>query len=186
MNETWKPVIDAVGYEVSNIGRVRSWRRKGSRVTSALATTPKLLKTSPNAYGYPSVNIARNGDRQKPVAVHILLLSAFVGPCPDGCEALHDDGNRMNCVLSNLAWGTRTDNIADKIRHGNSIRPTIRGEKHFRGRLSNKQVVHIKRLLEHEYNMAHIAKIYDVHPNTIESIKSGRSWKWLTLKSHSK
>lgn len=177
--EIWRNVTDAYGYEVSNLGRVRSWRRKGSRISSTLSNQPKLLKISPNACGYPVVNISRNGDKQKPVAVHILVMSAFTGPCPQGLEVLHEDGTRDNCILRNLSYGTRADNCQDSIRHGTSIRPSIRGIDNCNGILTTKEVRTIKRLIKKGEGTAEIARTFDVHPNTIDSIKAGRSWKWL-------
>ncbi len=179
--EIWRPVADAYGYEVSNLGRVRSWRRKGSRAGSALAPEPKLLKTTPGAWGYPLVNISRSGDKQKPVTVHILVLTAFCGPCPNGMECLHADGDRTNSNLSNLYWGTRAENMQDSIRHGTSIRPSIRGEQNMHAELTQRQVIQIKRMLRRGVRNVDIARIFNVHPNTIWGIKSGGSWEWLVI-----
>ncbi len=177
--ELWRPIAGAVGYEVSNLGRVRSWRRKGARADAALATEPKYLKTSPGAYGYPVVCIARNGDKQKPVAVHILVLTAFCGPPGPGRESLHEDGNRLNAHLANLSWGTRTENKADSIRHGTSIRPSIRGEKHMRARLTEAQVIAIKDGFAAGTSGEILAETFGVAPQTISAIKNGISWGWL-------
>ncbi len=179
--EIWRPVADAYGYEVSNLGRVRSWRRKGSRAGSALAPEPKLMKTTPGAWGYPLVNIARGGDKQKPVAVHILVLTAFTGPCPGGMECLHEDGNRMNCNLANLYWGTRAENMQDSIRHGTSIRPSIRGEENLHAVLTEHQVIQVKLMLRRGERNVDIANAFNVHPSTIGEIKRGRSWVWLVI-----
>jgi hypothetical protein len=40
-----------------------------------------------------------------------------VGPCPLGMEALHWDDDINNNHLSNLRWGTRTDNMRDLSRN---------------------------------------------------------------------
>ncbi len=178
-HELWRPIAGAVGYEVSNLGRVRSWRRKGSRADSALAAEPKLMKTSPNAWGYPVVNIARNGEKQKPVAVHILVLTAFCGPPKEGMESLHEDGNRLNATLTNLSWGTRTENKADSIRHGTAIRPSIRGEKHMIARLTEAQVLAIKDGFATGVTDDDLAKTFGVAHQTINSIRNGLSWAWL-------
>jgi hypothetical protein len=50
--------------------------------------------------------------------VHRLVLEAFVGPCPRGCECRHIDGNPANNRIGNLAWGSRHQNQADSVRHG--------------------------------------------------------------------
>jgi hypothetical protein len=50
--------------------------------------------------------------------VHILLLENFVGPRPDGFLGLHKDGNKDNNFLENLYWGSPSDNMKDRERHG--------------------------------------------------------------------
>lgn len=47
-----------------------------------------------------------------------MVLNAFVGPPPPGFEGCHKDGDRANNALSNLYWGTRSDNQRDRVRHG--------------------------------------------------------------------
>lgn len=50
--------------------------------------------------------------------IHRLVLEAFVGPCPDGMEACHNDGNPTHNHISNLRWDTHKNNLADCVRHG--------------------------------------------------------------------
>lgn len=51
--------------------------------------------------------------------VHHIVLTTFVGPCPEGLECRHLDGVKTNCRLSNLAWGTVTENAEDRKKHRN-------------------------------------------------------------------
>lgn len=58
------------------------------------------------------------------------MLAAFVGPCPEGQEARHLDGDASNnrwapgneeetmAAGGSLMWGTHRENIRDKHRHG--------------------------------------------------------------------
>jgi len=50
--------------------------------------------------------------------IHRLVLIAFVGLQPDGMEALHRDGDPGNNTLSNLRWGTHSENQLDQVAHG--------------------------------------------------------------------
>ena len=45
--------------------------------------------------------------------IHRLVLESFVGPCPDGMETRHLDGNRENNHFQNLCWGTHSENMKD-------------------------------------------------------------------------
>ena len=50
--------------------------------------------------------------------VHSLVAEAFIGPCPEGMEVRHRNGDQTNSRLSNLTYGTHADNMQDAIRHG--------------------------------------------------------------------
>lgn len=62
--------------------------------------------------------------RQKGKYLHHLVLEAFDGPCPEGLEARHLDGNASSPALNDttgkrrLIWGTSSDNKYDEVQHG--------------------------------------------------------------------
>ena len=117
--ERWMPVVGYEGlYEVSDLGGVRSLPRldrKGRRVKGGLMRTPR------HQFGYPMVMLKVDG-KAKTRTVHSMILEAFVGPRPEGHHARHLDGNPENSTLSNLAWGTRSENQQDMARHGRAGR----------------------------------------------------------------
>jgi hypothetical protein len=45
-------------------------------------------------------------------------MEAFVGLRPKGLETRHLDGDPSNNQLSNLAYGTSSENHLDMVRHG--------------------------------------------------------------------
>lgn len=53
--------------------------------------------------------------------VHRLVLTAFVGPCPDGMECLHGEGGALDNRLTNLRWGTKSENM---LEHAATVRKT--------------------------------------------------------------
>lgn len=109
MSEEWRPVVGSGGrYEVSNLGNVRSF---------AAGYTPRLMALRLSDRGYPSVTL-RLGGTNITVQVHRSVLAAFIGPCPPGHEVRHLDGSRNNNNLSNLAYGTRSQNARDGVAHG--------------------------------------------------------------------
>lgn len=114
-SERWLPVVGYEGsYEVSDLGRVRSLER---RSTFDRLWPSVVLSPSSHPDGHLQVTLARRGSRRTRW-VHRLVLESFVGPCPDGMEGLHRDGNPANNRLSNLGWGTRKANMRDQVRHG--------------------------------------------------------------------
>lgn len=107
-NERWRAVVGFEGlYEVSDLGKVRNSR------------TGYVLSPFTGRDGYPRIRLPRAGEeRRKNWAVHRLVLAAFVGPCPDGMEGCHKDGDRSHNGLDNLRWDTHAGNMADTIAHG--------------------------------------------------------------------
>jgi NUMOD4 motif. len=113
--ERWLPVADYEGiYEVSDRGRVKSLARRDSR---GRRIGGRMLSIFSHPSGHLWVKLSRDGSSQHG-KVHRLVLIAFAGPPPAGCEALHGDGNPANNLLSNLRWGTRSENLLDAVRHG--------------------------------------------------------------------
>ena len=102
-------------YEVSNLGRVRR--------ADGLMLTPSVPRSKRE---YPCVMLRHSGQRKR-VAVHRLVAINFLSLPPfPGAEVRHLDGNHLNPLASNLAWGSRKDNAADRDRHGT----TARGDRH--------------------------------------------------------
>lgn len=117
MTERWAPVPGYEGdYEVSTLGRVRSWKLyRGDRGPRILATTLRA--------GYPAVTLFRDGAANLQ-SVHAVVMLAFVGPRPEGHEIRHLDGDRTNACLTNLEYGTRSENRFDTVRHGRNHNAT--------------------------------------------------------------
>lgn len=100
--EEWRPVVGWESlYQVSNQGRVRR-----------LGCSPR--KTNVGANGYNVVSLSRNGQTTLHTT-HSLVLEAFVGSRPQGCEARHKNHNRADARVENLEWGTAQDNSRDRV-----------------------------------------------------------------------
>lgn len=67
--------------------------------------------------GYHLVGLSRNSKRDNRFVHHLVLLT-FVGERPEGQEALHYNDIRTDNRLSNLSYGTRSDNTRDQVRNG--------------------------------------------------------------------
>lgn len=115
LDEIWMPVHGYEGiYEVSSLGKVRSLPRRdslGRRVSG------RIMSTSRNPSGHIQVKLSKDG-RSVQGKLHRIVLVAFAGLPEPGDEVLHSDGNPANNQITNLRWGTRSENILDRVRHG--------------------------------------------------------------------
>lgn len=152
------------GYEVGDDGSMWSTKR-GRRRRLAGTVVPD---------GYVRVELWRGG-RRKSLGVHTLVLLAFVGPPPAGCEGCHGDGDPANNRLTNLRWGTPKENQADRVRHGTANR----GERHGHAKLTEAAVIALRlgRLKGETAKQA--AARLGVSEGTVHAAVTGRSWKHL-------
>jgi hypothetical protein len=173
MTEIWKPVAGHDGYEVSNLGRVRSldreWRQ-GSKwgTTYTYRKKGKMLRPGSASNDYPTVSIGRRNTR----TVHSLVAEAFIGPCPAGQEVRHKDGDRANPRDSNLCYGTRLDNIKDAQRHGTACR----GSNHPAATIDEKEA---KAILDARGTAParELARRFGVTINVVYLIHARQSWR---------
>lgn len=121
--ERWKAIPGFPGYEISDHGRVRSYWK---RVSNGIGKGCRMVLID-NPVHYYSPQVGSSGYvqmvfKKRPAysnqRIHRLMLEVFIGPCPKGMEACHNDGNKTNNILPNLRWDTRKNNIGDQIRHG--------------------------------------------------------------------
>ena len=118
--EVWKKIPEWEGlYEVSNKGRVRSLSREvAGKYGSKRCIRGRILKPYKDGRGrYLMVDLWVANTRKK-CLVHRLVLCAFISACPDGMEVLHGKGGIDNNDISNLKYGTRSENLMDCYRDG--------------------------------------------------------------------
>ena len=115
-DEQWKPVPGREGaYEASDMGRVRSLDMIVHRKDGiSYQKRGRVLRPATHPAGHKIVMLKGRDFRY----IHRLVLEAFVGPCPDGMEALHGNGDPADNRLANLRYGTRSDNMFDLVKHG--------------------------------------------------------------------
>lgn len=127
--------------------------------------------------GYPTFTSGHRSKGGKTLWVHRVVLGAFAGPCPDGMQGCHNDGDRQNNRLSNLRYGTPTENQGDRVEHGTHGR----GERSATAKLCEAQVLDIHRRAPTETHSA-LAAEFGVARTTITAINQGATWGWLTLR----
>ena len=169
MDVHWKAIADFPGYEVSDLGEVRSISSPSSRRHG------KVLKRALNSKGYLCIGLYRGGKRYN-ARVHALVATAFLGERPsEKHEVAHNDGNPLNVAAANLRWATRADNHADKLLHGTHNR----GERHGLSRLTNEQAKSAIAQRNEGWSIKQLASEYGIAYGTMDKLLRGISWDWL-------
>lgn len=173
----WREVPGYGGwYEVSSQGEVRSWHapRDGKSPEPVRATEPRLLSANTNPRsGYQSVQLANEGKKTR-YYIHRLVLLAFVGECPEGMEACHNNGNRADNRLVNLRWGTKEENQHDRVRHGTDVK----GEDSHSAKLTEVIVKEARELYAAGgYSYSGLARKYGVTAGAIYQAVTKKTWK---------
>ncbi|WP_167757036.1 NUMOD4 motif-containing HNH endonuclease [Amycolatopsis sp. CFH S0078] len=116
--ETWLPVRNYDGiYSVSSLGRVRSEPHVVMRSNGHPQTVSARIRRTYTGHGYEQLRLCRDGNNPLHF-VHVMVCEAFHGPRPEGMEVRHLDGDSRNNRADNLAWGTQSENMYDRVRHG--------------------------------------------------------------------
>jgi len=129
--EQWKPIEGWAGYEVSDQGRVRSFKKCRARPDEPL---PRILAGYYLPTGYHMMELKDRKLRRK-IYTHRLVLEAFVGPVPKGMEVAHNNGDPRDNRLENLRYATPMGNAQDKRKHGSHKA----GGSHYMSKLTDEQ-----------------------------------------------
>lgn len=106
-SEEWKEIDGYPDYEISNQGRVQSWKRGG----------PRIMSPGASSNGYLKVGLYHEG-RCVHHAIHRLVAKAFVPGYADDLVVCHNDSDRQNNVYTNLRWDTISGNAVDASKLG--------------------------------------------------------------------
>lgn len=158
------------GYRVGDDGSV--WSRKVMGTNCRLRNEWRKLRQFASDR-YMRVGLYKNS-RVTFHCVHKLVLNAFVGPCPEGMQCRHLDGDKENNRLDNLCWGTPKENAEDRKRHGTNSE----GEKNGSSKLTWKKVDKIRELYgtgKHTYST--LAVLFGVSNGAIAFIIRRDNWK---------
>ena len=162
MKEEWRPIPGYDGYEVSDQGNVRSYYKlAGSPRGYILTDKPqRILRGALKAKGYRFVILRADGKSHNKM-IHQLMLLAFVGPCPDGMEACHNDSNPKNNRLDNLRYDTHEGNLRDRCP------------------LSPELLTCLRYQVANGENVNNLIKAYGVDRSFIIDVCSGRTYSTL-------
>lgn len=173
--EIWKSVVGYEAlYEVSSRGRVRAlFAGNGGDYKPR-----RILKPIKTKSGYLNIILhrPRSGERECRrfrKRLHQIVLEAFRGSRPKGMVSRHLDGVRVHNSLDNLKWGTPKQNTDDMRRHGT----IANGERNGFSKLTEKQVVSIRKMRDSGCSCKWIADAFNVHWSTVWLIGQRKTWK---------
>lgn len=166
MQEIWKPLRESSWYDVSNFGRVRSWRnrKRGQR-----RDVPTILKPHEGRWGVAVALRLVDGDRRTMMrAICWLVAEAFICPRPPGLLCRHLNDDRWDNRVDNLAWGTVADNSEDA--------KAPLGERHGCAKLTAEQVVRLRAATKRG-EARRLAREFGVSESLVSLIRHGHVWK---------
>ena len=108
MTEIWRSIKDYPGYEVSNLGRVRSFNFNRVRIKTLITHKPTAYIT---VYLYKHNKI-------KNAKVHRWVAQAFIPNPENKPQVNHIDGDKTNNKADNLEWCTPSENQRHANRTG--------------------------------------------------------------------
>lgn len=175
-SEEWKPVIGYEGlYEVSNYGRVRSLDRVARNGRGSRVYTGKLLKPQPLRSGYLTVNLSSDGSVTRHLVHRIVCISFHGKPTGRTLEVGHFNGDQKDNRAENLRWCSHLENMSDRDRHGR----TLRGESHPQSKLSEGDVLDLRRRAHSGETVSQMAREYGVSRAAMHSAVTGQTWAHL-------
>jgi hypothetical protein len=156
-NRDLRPLADRFWEKVERRGTSDCWPWVG-KVTTA---------------GYGQISRGRNADGL--VGAHRLAYELSNGTIPDGLIIRHRCDNRICVNPGHLEVGTHLDNMRDRAQRGRTAQH--RGVDHPQARLTEDDVLEIRRLAAVRTPQKVIAARYGVSQRTVSDIALRRRWR---------
>ena len=178
-SERWKPVVGYEGiYSVSDMGRIRR-DAPAKRARVGYVLRPSL------ASGYPRVALCSENDRNHQF-VHRIVARAFIGQPPDRQPHVnHKNGDRSDARLQNLEYVSPEENFRHaelvlgsiSFPFGGKKPQAVRGERHYRARLTAEKVHKIRALRRSaRASYRKLARMYNVSTMTVFYAANANTW----------
>ena len=169
--EVWKKVEGFKGYEISNLGRVKSLQRYVDNHSGfKKLLKEKYLKNHISKTGYCIVDLKENNKR-KTFKVHRLIAIHFIEKIEGKEFVNHIDGNKLNNEISNLEWCC----IAENNKHARETGLVDQnGYKSNKASFTKEQALFIK---ESNKSIKELSIYFNVSFSTIYRIKKQITYK---------
>jgi hypothetical protein len=147
--------------------------REDGNVITLCGLAPRVLRGHKSTFGYMHMDLTRDDGTLRRGPRSSIICEAFHGPRPPGNVCRHLDGNPVNDVPSNLAWGTQSQNCMDKHAHGTAQI----GERSGANTIPESVVRYMK--AHPEESVCSIARRFNVGRRGLAHAKTGKTWGWL-------
>lgn len=135
-NEIWKPITEIKkrddilkfeGYEVSNFGRVRTYKNKYGKVSKSakesglnrpLKNNSTLITGRPDLAGYMQLCLSDINKKRHNIRIHVVVAQTFLGFPDKGLIVCHFNDVKTDNRLENLRYDTHSSNRKDAQRNG--------------------------------------------------------------------
>ncbi len=177
-NEIWKTIEDYTDYQVSNFGRIKSFKNN-------CGIDVKILKQIKDKNGYLIIDLYKNG-KSKLKKVHRLVYETFVEKLKDGCDAHHINEDTKDNFVENLESKEHGKHSKDhhknkiisketRIKMSSTRKERYKKENHPNYKITNQKIIDIVVDIKKEVlSQTEIAKKHGVCQKTISYIKTGK------------
>ena len=163
-----RPIKNFDGYEIDVHGAV--WSRRDSGLSAEF----RPMNSARMKSGHMFVRLYNGKGVSLKRYIHRLVLETFICECPEGMECRHLDGNPANNDLMNLAWGTPSENQADREIHGTSNA----GENNGMAKLTSTIAAEIRqRYAAGGISQEKLGKEYGISGGTVLNVVKNRTYK---------
>ena len=170
LEEIWKSIEEYPQFEISNCGNI------------CRIATGKVLKRAIGSTGYyqVSVSLGKKGT-YKTFKIHREVAKAFIPNPSNKPHINHIDGDKLNPHVSNLEWATHADNMRHAFDNNLIVMP--KGEDCHNSVLKESDILFIRKNYspygKNGLSGRELAKLFNVHHETIRAIIDRRKWKHL-------
>ena len=174
----WREIPGYPGYWAATDGVLWSSPKivpRGGKRGGFYKTKGRYLKTviGGNGIMQTTVGSSLNGKKREKCVSRCVLL-AFAGPPPTPAHvAVHVNSNPSDNRIENLFWGTNQDRGDAQVMNG----ATAHGEKSGHAKLSEADVIAIRRRARRGESIASIAVDYPVVPETVGMAVRRKTWR---------
>jgi hypothetical protein len=177
--ELWKPIQGFPGYDVSNLGRVRSWWRRGAdgkwNSRGISRTECCIIRFNRQRQGYLDAALYRENGKRSIQKVHRLVATAFIMNVLNEPTVNHKNLVKSDNRLDNLEWASMRDQQQHLVALGLKPVPLNAGR-----RLTIEEITMAQDLLSQGFTKAAVArKVGASRPtvsNILKAMKKGRSY----------